>query len=74
MQLSHIIGKLVFKKEEGFVELTYRGAPGNIKKIALARITRVAHGYFYLDSGSAIPLHRIVRVSSEGKVLWEKSP
>ena len=70
--LSHILGKLVFEKKDGFVEIVHRGAPNDRRRVSLREIVRVTDRYFFLESGSKIPLHRIVRIISDDETLWEK--
>lgn len=70
--LSHILGKLVFEGKEGFVEIIHRGAPNDRKRVGLREIARVTERYFFLESGSKIPLHRILKVVREDEVVWER--
>lgn len=68
--LPHVLGKLVFKRKDGFIEIVHRGATNDRKKISLREVIRVTDRYFFLKKGSKIPLHRIVRIISNDKILW----
>ena len=56
----------------------HRGAPGDVKRISMSSIVKVARSWFvYLDLGSEqfIPLHRVLKVINRrtGDTLWSKS-
>jgi uncharacterized protein (UPF0248 family) len=58
------------------ITILHRGAPGDRKTIPGERITEIRKGYFYFSSGGRetfIPLHRVMEVHYQGKLLWKRS-
>lgn len=59
------------------ITIIHRGAPNNQKLILGKNITEIKKGHFmYLDDETGdetyIPMHRILSIELEGKVLWKK--
>jgi len=59
------------------ITIRHRGAPDDEKKIHGSEVTKVKKSYFCYTNNkgeeTVIPLHRILRMEKEGKVLWKKS-
>jgi uncharacterized protein len=55
-------------------EITYihRGLPENLKMITGDSIIRLERGFLILKEGSQIPFHRIVKITYNNKILWQK--
>jgi uncharacterized protein (UPF0248 family) len=60
--------------EECEIVILHRGAPGDRKVIPGKKVTEIKKSYFYYRNGSetCIPLHRILEVRLEGKVIWKR--
>lgn len=62
--------------EECEIVIVHRGAPGNKKTISGKKVTEVKKSYFYYKGKGGrevcIPLHRVLEVRLEGKVIWER--
>ncbi len=58
------------------IVIRHRGAPDNKKTIAGKKVTEVKKSYFYYKGKGGkevcIPLHRVLEVRLEGKVIWER--
>jgi len=61
---------------EARVAIRHRGAPNDEKVISGSQITEVHKTHFLCmdESGNEIhiPMHRILKIESEGRVLWQK--
>ena len=55
-------------------KITYihRGAPENIKTINGNFIERLDRGFLILKEGKQIPVHRVVKITNDNKILWKK--
>ncbi len=62
--------------EDCEIVIRHRGAPDNKKTIAGKKVTEVKKSYFYYKSRGGkevcIPLHRVLEVRLEGKVIWRR--
>ena len=57
------------------VVILHRGAPQDRKIITGDKITEVKKSYFSYDSGRedvTIPLHRILEIRMDGKIVWKR--
>lgn len=57
------------------ITVIHRGGKGNRKTISGLDVTEVKKSYFSYRTGkgeTTIPLHRVLQISMEGKVLWER--
>jgi uncharacterized protein len=56
------------------IKITYihRGVPGNLKTITGNSIKKLERGFLVLNEGKQIPLHRIVKITNNNKILWKK--
>jgi len=57
------------------VEYVDRGAPGDVSRVQGDRIIRLEQGFMEIESEMKtkfIPMHRIRRISYDGKIMWEK--
>jgi len=68
--------KWMGKLEECKVLIRHRGAPNDEMMISGSDITEVRKTFFLHlnDTGDEvhIPMHRILKIESEGRVLWQK--
>lgn len=55
------------------VEYIDRGAPGDIGSIQGISISHIGRSFIELDSGGMIPFHRVMRISREGRTIWERN-
>ena len=60
-------------------EITYihRGAPDDTRTIPGRDITKLERSFFVLNiegEETRIPYHRIIRITSNDEVVWEKGP
>ena len=55
-------------------QITYihRGAPKNLKTINGNSIARLDRGFSILKEGTQIPVHRIIKITNNNKIIWKK--
>ena len=57
--------------EDAVIWYIHRGAPGDVMRIAGREIKALGRGFF--DTRNAtIPYHRVLRIDSKGRTLFEK--
>jgi len=60
------------------IVIRHRGVPGDVMVVAGSSLTEIKRDHFmYMNDRSEetfIPLHRILEVRLEGKVLWKRKP
>jgi hypothetical protein len=57
--------------DDAVIWYTHRGAPGDVLKITGRDIKALGRGFFDTEEAS-IPYHRILRIDSKGRTLFEK--
>ena len=58
------------------IEIRHRGAPHERKVISGSKVTHVKKSHFYYIDGSResfIPMHRVLRVIIDGKIIWKRN-
>lgn len=63
--------------EDCEIVIVHRGAPDDRKVIPGKKVTEIKKSYFYYRNGrngreTCIPLHRVLEVRLEGKVIWKR--
>lgn len=75
MRARDVLNMLKWKKGFDFnkVEVWYvnRGAPGDVSVIKGGDIEKVGRSFIY-TKGKAIPFHRVIRISYEGKDVFRR--
>jgi uncharacterized protein (UPF0248 family) len=72
------LGKLKWKRllKGCEIVITHRGAPGDLKTIPGDSVTEVKKSYLMFTNergeDTFIPLHRVMEIRREGKVLWKR--
>ncbi|MEM5812133.1 MAG: RNA repair domain-containing protein [Candidatus Aenigmatarchaeota archaeon] len=57
--------------------ILHRGAPKDRKLIKGSLVTGLDRHYFYYSENgreTTIPLHRVLEIWSEGKIIWKRKP
>jgi uncharacterized protein (UPF0248 family) len=57
--------------KDAVIWYVHRGAPGDVLRIAGQEIRSLGRGFFETNEAT-IPYHRILRIDSNGKTLFEK--
>ena len=60
------------KNTETKITYIHRGVPGNLKTINGDSITKLERGFLVLKEGTQIPVHRIIKITNNNKILWKK--
>ncbi len=60
------------KNTETKITYIHRGIPGNLKTINADSITKIERGFLVLKEGTQIPVHRIIKITNNNKILWKK--
>ncbi|MHC1580551.1 DUF504 domain-containing protein [Methanopyrus sp.] len=74
-ELREIISKMLYDPREDPSRYVFyvvdRGAASRLREVRGDEIERVERGFLRVY-GAEIPLHRVVRVVRDGRVIWER--
>ncbi|MEM5798566.1 MAG: RNA repair domain-containing protein [Candidatus Aenigmatarchaeota archaeon] len=77
MSPYQILGKLKWTGEikKAEILIRHRGAPNDVKRITGGCITHIARDRFFYknDIEATIPMHRILEIKIDNKIVWRKS-
>ena len=72
-----VLNKLKWKGglESCEIVILHRGAPGDRKAIPGSKVTEIKRSYFSYKNRreTTIPLHRILEIRLEEKILWKRN-
>ena len=56
------------------VTYLHRGSASNLKTIPATNIQTLEGGFMIMFDGSMVPYHRIIKIESDERVIWNKNP
>ena len=73
--IREILNKFRWHPDYDFslVSVVYIDRPKGYSEFNGDDVERIGHGFVYLKSGIAIPMHRIVEIKYGGEVVWRRS-